>query len=209
MTGRFVVIDGGEGCGKSTQIQLLAEHLRALGHVVTVTREPGGTPVGERIRALLLDPAHPEMDPVTEVLLFCASRAQHCRELILPALERGEIVLCDRFSESTAAYQGFAGGLGFDIVRQVNDVATGGLEPDLLVILDLDPIVGLRRKAGEHAHDADRIEQRSLDFHQRVREGFLEYARMYPGFTRIVDASAPADVVHEVLRGLVAELRQS
>ncbi len=209
MTGRFVVIDGGEGCGKSTQIRLLAEHLQAQGKAITVTREPGGTPVGERIRDLLLDPAHPEMDPVTEVLLFCASRAQHCRELILPALERGEIVLCDRFSESTAAYQGFAGGLGFDLVRQVNDVATGGLEPDLLVILDIDPVEGLRRKAGEHAHDADRIEKLSLGFHQRVREGFLEYARLNPGFARVVDASAPADKVHETLRGLVGELLQS
>ena len=206
MTGRFVVIDGGEGCGKSTQIGLLAEHLRSLGRAVTVTREPGGTEVGERIRALLLDPAHPEMDPVTEVMLFCASRAQHCRELIRPALERGEIVLCDRFSESTAAYQGFAAGLGLELVRQVNDVATGGLEPDLLVILDIDPAVGLRRKLAEAAHETDRIELRSLDFHQRVRDGFLEYARRYPAFTRVVDASAQPQDVHRRVLDLVAGL---
>ena len=175
-TGLFIVLDGVEGCGKSTQIRLLADHLRAQGREVVVTVEPGGTPVGQRVRELLLDPQYPEMTPLTEVLLFCASRAQHCDEVIRPALNAGKVVVCDRFASSTIVYQGIAGDVGLAIVRAINAAATGGLEPDLLIVLDLDPAAGMRRKFGDAAASGDRIEEKSLEFHQRVRQGFLDYA---------------------------------
>ena len=198
-TSLFIVIDGVEGCGKSTQINLLAEHLRAQGREVVVTHEPGGAPVGERIRELLLDPEYPEMTPLTEMMLFCASRAQHCEQVIRPALEAGRIVLCDRFASSTAAYQGYAGGLGLDTVEAVNAIATGGLEPDLLIILDLDPEIGLRRKFGDDAQAADRIEEKSLEFHRKVREGFLEYARLHGDFSAVVSGDAEPAQVHQAI----------
>lgn len=192
----FIVLDGVEGCGKSTQVTLLARRLEQAGAHVVVTHEPGGTPVGERIRALLLDPAYPEMTPLTEVMLFCASRAQHCSEVIAPALAAGQMVVCDRYASSTAVYQGYAGGLGMETIARVNDVATGGLEPDLLVVLDLDPKEGMRRKFGEGAAHADRIEEKSAEFHQKVREGFLQYARLRPGHSVVVSADAPPEEIH-------------
>jgi dTMP kinase len=192
----FIVLDGVEGCGKSTQVALLAQRLREAGAMVVVTHEPGGTAVGERIRELLLDPAHPEMTALTEVLLFCASRAQHCAEVIAPALAAGKMVVCDRFSSSTAVYQGYAGGVGMDVVMRVNDVATGGLEPDLLVVLDLDPAVGMARKLGGSKTPGDRIERKPPGFHQKVREGFLEYARLRPGRAVVVNAEGEPQEVH-------------
>jgi dTMP kinase len=195
----FLVLDGVEGCGKSTQVRLLAERLRAEGTPVVLTHEPGGTPVGERVRQLLLDPAFPEMTPLTEVMLFCASRAQHCAEVILPALQEGKVVVCDRFASSTAVYQGFAGGLGLDTILRVNEVATGGLEPDLLVVLDLDPAIGMRRKFGNEAASGDRIEEKSLAFHRKVREGFLEYARRFPGRAVVLNAGDTPEAIHAQL----------
>lgn len=195
----FLVLDGVEGCGKSTQVRLLAERLRAEGTPVVLTHEPGGTPVGERVRQLLLDPAFPEMTPLTEVMLFCASRAQHCAEVILPALQEGKVVVCDRFASSTAVYQGYAGGLGLDTILRVNEVATGGLEPDLLVVLDLDPAIGMRRKFGNEAASGDRIEEKSLAFHRKVREGFLEYARRFPGRAVVLSADATPEAIHAQL----------
>ena len=195
----FLVLDGVEGCGKSTQLRLLAEHLRSLGRDVVVTLEPGGTPVGQRVRELLLDPRYPEMTPLTEVLLFCASRAQHCHEVIRPALAAGKIVVCDRFASSTVVYQGYAGEVDPETIRRINDAATGGLEPDLLIILDLPPEAGLRRKFGDAAASGDRIEEKSLDFHRRVREGFLEYARHNGPFATVVDASADPAAVHRAI----------
>jgi dTMP kinase len=192
----FIVLDGVEGCGKSTQVRLLAVRLEQESAHVVVTHEPGGTPVGEGVRALLLDPAYPEMTPLTEVMLFCASRAQHCAQVIVPALAAGKMVVCDRFASSTAVYQGYAGGLGMDAITRVNDVATAGLEPDLLIVLDLDPAVGMRRKFGEQAAHGDRIEEKSAQFHQKVREGFLEYARLRPERSAVVSADAPPEEIH-------------
>lgn len=193
----FIVLDGVEGCGKSTQVRLLAARLEEEGAQVVVTHEPGGTPVGERIRSLLLDPAYREITPVTEVMLFCASRAQHCSQVIAPALAAGKMVVCDRFASSTAVYQGYAGGLGMDTVVRVNEVATGGLEPDLLVVLDVDPEVGMRRKFGDRASQGDRIEQKPPGFHRKVREGFLEYARRRPGRAVVVSAYGPETEIHK------------
>ncbi len=193
---RFIVLDGVEGAGKSTQIQRLAQVLRDAGEDVLVTIEPGGTTIGEHIRELLLSPDFPAMTPLTELLLFCASRAQHCDEIIRPALEAGSVVLCDRFSAATFAYQGHAGELGEDLVVSLDAAATRGLTPDMKIILDLPPDEGLRRKFKEEgAANADRIEQNAPAFHERVREGFHRYAERYPDRTAIVDASGSEDEV--------------
>lgn len=195
---RFIVLDGVEGAGKTTQVARLAAALRMTGEDVLVTFEPGGTPVGAVVRALLLSPEYPEMTPLTEALLFCASRAQHCEEVIRPALAAGRVVLCDRFSASTFAYQGHAGAVGEELVETLDAAATGGLVPDMTIILDLPPEEGLRRKFGTDAPgdgDGDRIERNTLEFHRRVRAGFHEYARRYPERTVIIDASGREEEV--------------
>ncbi len=193
---RFIVLDGVEGAGKSTQLARLAEALRAAGEDVLATVEPGGTPVGEAIRALLLSPDYPRMTPLTEVFLFCASRAQHVAEVIRPALAAGRLVLCDRFSAATFAYQGHAGEVGEEPVLALDEAATGGLAPDMTIILDLPPEEGLRRKFGDGPRgDADRIERNEPEFHRRVRAGFQAYARRYPERTTIIDASGGEDEV--------------
>lgn len=194
---RFIVLDGVEGCGKSTQLARLAGTLRAEGLSPAVTHEPGGTAIGDSIRALLLSPDHAEMDALTETLLFCASRAQHVQQVIRPGLAEGRVVLCDRFDAATFAYQGHAGGQGVELVERINAAATGGLCPDLTIILDLDPGVGMRRKFGEDAGGdlGDRIERNEPAFHERVREGFLLYAERHADRCAVVDASRPADEV--------------
>ncbi len=158
---RFIVLDGVEGCGKSTQARLLAKALTQRGCDVVTTHEPGGTPAGERIREVLLDPAL-SMAALTEVLLFCASRAQHVAKVIRPALEDGKVVVCDRFSASTAAYQGYAGDLGFATFQKLDELATGGLHPDMTIILDLDPQVGIQRRLAETGK-VDRIERKPVE----------------------------------------------
>jgi dTMP kinase len=192
---RFIVLDGVEGAGKSTQLARLAAALREAGEDVVLTVEPGGTPVGGAIREVLLSPAQ-EITPLTEVFLFCASRAQHCDEIIRPALADGRVVLCDRFSAATFAYQGHAGEVGEERVLRLDAEATRGLAPDMTVILDLPPEDGLARKFdGGQAAAADRIERNELAFHRRVREGFHRYAERYPDRTAIVDASGTEDDV--------------
>ncbi|MGD9498322.1 MAG: dTMP kinase [Armatimonadota bacterium] len=192
---RFIVLDGVEGAGKTTQIARLAQALRAAGEDVLVTIEPGGTPVGQAIRELLLSPDYPEMTALTEIFLFCASRAQHVAQVIRPALAAGRLVLCDRFSAATFAYQGYAGEAGEDLVVALDEAARGGLAADMTIILDLAPEEGLQRKFGAGADDADRIERNELEFHRRVRAGFHEYARRYPGCTAIIDAAREEDEV--------------
>jgi dTMP kinase len=191
----FIVFEGPEGVGKSTQVALLGERLRREGVAVTVTREPGGTQTGDAIRELVLH-ADVAIDPLVEFLLYSASRAQHVREVIRPALERGEVVLSDRFAGASVAYQGYGRGLDLDFVGDLNRRATDGLRPDLTVLLDLDPAEGLRRVAGRGAED--RLEREDLSFHQRVREGFLAQARNDPSWL-LVDASGPADAIAEAV----------
>ena len=192
---RFIVLDGVEGAGKSTQISRLARTLQASGEEVVVTLEPGGTPAGAAIRELLLSPGQ-QITPLTEIFLFCASRAQHCDEVIRPALDAGKLVLCDRFSAATFAYQGHAGEAGEELVLRLDAEATRGLVPDMTIILDLPPEEGMRRKFDEDgAPVADRIERQALTFHERVREGFHRYAARYPERTAIVDASGSEDEV--------------
>jgi dTMP kinase len=189
-TGALIAFEGVEGAGKSTQLDRLRDELERRGHEVVVTREPGGTPAGERIREVLLDPAT-GLDPRAEALLFAAARAQLVEQVIRPALERGAVVLCDRYLDSSLAYQGAGRGLGRGPVQEVNRFATGGLLPDLVVLLDLDPAEGLGRRPGGR----DRIEVESLGFHRRVREAFRELAAGDPDRFAVVDAAAPPDRV--------------
>lgn len=202
LTRRFIVFDGVEGCGKSTQARLLAEALEQAGERVTLTLEPGGTAIGEAVRACLLNPGFGEMHELTEAFLFCADRAQHVLEVIRPGLERGGVVVSDRYASSTMVYQGYAGGLGTDTLRTLNNIATAGLQPDLLIILDLDPVAGMRRKRGDVA---DRIERKSVDFHERVRQGFVAYAQSLGERAVVLNGDQPVeDLAAQVLR-LVAE----
>ncbi len=193
---KFIVLDGVEGCGKSTQVELLAQCLQQMGEEVVVTHEPGGTAVGEAIRSVLLD-ADREMSALTEAFLFCASRAQHMQEVIEPALAAGKIVVCDRFSSATAAYQGYAGGLGLELFKQLDDMATGARQPDMTIILDLEPAKGRNRK--QPATQPDRIERKDDDFHRRVREGFLEYARQLGPRAAIVNADSSPQQIHQAV----------
>ncbi len=201
--GPFITLEGVEGSGKSTQIQHLADALSQAGYRVLQTREPGGTATAEAIRHILLTAASQEpIAPHTEALLILAARSQHVTQLIMPALRQGAVVLCDRFSDSTFAYQGFARGLDLQWLRTANEVTTGGLTPDLTVVLDLPVSVGLARR------QADRGEQNRLDreterFHRKVRRGFLALAAEEPGRIMIVNANRPEQAVRDELTEIV------
>jgi len=201
VAGRFLVIDGPDGAGKTTQAVSIAEYFRARGEDVITLREPGATPAGEAIRDLLLD-ADTDVTALTEMLLYQAARAQIVETVIRPALARGETVVLDRYWYSTAAYQ--AHGLGLDpvSVRHVSAVATGGVEPDHVFFLDVDPELGLGRINGER----DRIEGRPLDYHRRVRDGFLVEARALGGRATILDASRSADDVAAEIQAVLERL---
>ena len=200
MPGLFVAFEGGEGVGKSTQIATAAAWLRERGHEVVETREPGGTPLGGELRRLLLDPDG-HVVPRAEALLYAADRAQHVESVIRPALAAGHIVLTDRYVDSTLAYQG--AGRGLPDTRLVTSWATGGLVPELTVLLDLDPSIGLRR-AGARA-TPDRLEAASLAFHQAVRAGFLALAAEAPERYAVIDAAADPDVVALAVREAIAD----
>jgi dTMP kinase len=185
--GLFLVFEGPEGAGKSTQIRHLEARLRAAGHDPRITREPGGTPSADAIRRVILDP-NLTMTPLTELLLYCASRAEHVAEVIAPALAAGRLVVSDRFAGATVAYQGFGRGLNTDmpdLVERLNRIATRGIEPDLTLLLDLDPVDGLRRVA--ERGNPDRLERADIAFHRRVRAGFLKQAEGDPRW-RVFDA---------------------
>lgn len=203
MAGVFISLEGIEGAGKSTQARLLADTLNAEGIRAVHTVEPGGTEIGREIRGILLNPNHQEMSPVTELLLYAAARRQHMDELILPALERGEIVITDRFSDSTMAYQGYARGLDTSLISKIDQIATGGVKPGLTVLLDMNPERGIARnqQAGKH----DRFEIESMGFHMKVREGFLLIMGAEPGRVRLIDASRGIDEVSADIAALVRE----
>jgi dTMP kinase len=190
--GFFITFEGPEGAGKSTQLTRLAARLKARGVAHTVTREPGGTGLGTRVREVLLDPAL-SIDPLPEFLLYSASRAQLVREVLRPALARGEVVLCDRYADSSRAYQGGGRGLDGEFLAALTREVTGGLTPDLTVLLDLDPGVGLARAAARG--QPDRLERADLAFHQRVRAGFLALAAREPGRFVVLDAGRDADAL--------------
>ncbi len=198
MRGLFVTFEGVEGSGKTTVAKAIAENLRQKGLTVTVTAEPGDTSVGRQIRQLLA--TIDERTAWTETFLFLADRAEHVAKVIKPALERGEIVLCDRFTDSTIAYQGFGLGLPLEWLTQLNSIATNGLVPDLTLLLDIDPEIGLKRSQRETV-----FERRSLDFHQRVRWGYLWLAKQEPHRVKVVDASQPIESVLTQAMQLVEE----
>jgi dTMP kinase len=187
----FITFEGPDGSGKTTQIELLATRLRDLGHDVLITREPGGTPIGNQIRTVVHDVRNVEMTCEAEFLLYSASRAQLVRQMIRPHLERGGTVLCDRFADSSMAYQGYGRELDLEMVREITRFATGGLVPDLTVYLDLPVEVGLGRKQSAHADQGgewNRLDQQTLDFHRRVRQGYLKMAQADPNRWLVVDA---------------------
>ena len=198
MRGLFVTFEGVEGSGKTTVAKAITENLRQKGLTVTVTAEPGTTSVGRQIRQLLA--TVDERTAWTETFLFLADRAEHVAKVIKPALERGEIVLCDRFTDSTIAYQGFGLGLPLEWLTQLNSIATNGLVPDLTLLLDIDPEKGLKRSQRETV-----FERRSLDFHQRVRWGYLWLAKQEPHRVKVIDASQPLESVLTQALRLVEE----
>ncbi len=197
----FITLEGPEGSGKTTQAQRLAGWLIQRGYDVLAVREPGGTAIGDAVRHTLLDFASAGMDARAEVLLFCAARAQLVSDKIVPHLARGGIVVCDRFADSSLAYQGYGRGLDLDVLRRLLAFATHSLLPNLTLLLDVDVDTGLRRKAGEQ--EWNRLDAETLDFHRRVREGYLTLADAEPGRWRVIDAGLPFDEVAERVRQAV------
>ncbi len=205
--GFFVTFEGIEGCGKSTQAGLLADYLKAKGLEVVLTHEPGGTAIGSRIRAILLDPEIRGITGLTELMLFSADRAQHMAEVIEPALKEGGVVICDRFSDATEAYQGYARGLDLEVISRLSGTATGGRRPNLTLLLDLPVETGLRRairrnKVGNAGAEA-RFEDEAARFHEKVRRGYLEIARREPVRVRVIDASGTVEKVHLAIKAAV------
>ena len=210
MRSLFITIEGGEGSGKTTQLKALLDHLRSGGRKVAETRDPGGTAIGNQIRDILLDGQNARMDFLTELLLYEASRAQLVQEIIRPALEAGQVILCDRFTDSTVAYQGYGRGLDLDLIGRLNAVAAGGIRPDLTFLLDLDPVVGLERAQGRMASSRasrDRLEDEALAFHERVRQGFRSLAATETERVVVLDAvQSLSELAAEIRRRVDARL---
>ena len=199
----FVTLEGIEGCGKSTQAKLLARRFRREGYDALLTREPGGTAIGRDIRQVILDPDHHRMAPEVELGLYFSDRAQHLRELVWPALERGRIVVCDRFTDSTLAYQGYGRGIPLGRIRSLDRIMTGGFRPDLTLLLDLAPEEGLfrarERNRSKSLGKEGRFEEEELRFHERVRAGYLRMARREPKRYLVLPAQGSRHRVHELV----------
>jgi len=200
--GVFVTFEGIDGSGKTTQMHRLADRLRALGRTVLVTAEPGGPPIAQKIRRIILDAAHSEMSPVAEVLLYFASRAQNVDQWIRPALERGEIVLSDRFTDSSVVYQGVGRGLGVDTILSLDGIACRGLKPDLTILVDVDAEASLARARARNAaepHPETRLDDESMEFHRKVAEAYHALAAAEPGRIRLVNGRAPIDDIEQAV----------
>jgi dTMP kinase len=205
-TGLFIAFEGGDGAGKSTQAAELARALESRGLTVLRTREPGGTRIGEKLRSLVLDHGHGHIDAHTEALIFAASRAAHASQVIRPALGRGETVLTDRYIDSSVAYQGAGRSLGTDVIRSLNEWATSGLQPDLTVLLDVDPAVGRERRTVGEAEE-DRLESETDEFHIKIRDAFLELAAARPEGYLVLPAHLPvAELAAKILASVDALL---
>jgi dTMP kinase len=212
--GTFITFEGIDGSGKSTQLRLLNNFLQANGYKPLITREPGGTPVGLRLRAALLD-ATEEVDPLTELLVFAADRAQHVRRVIRPALAAGQIVISDRYADATVAYQGAGRGFSPELISEIVQLATEGLKPDLTVLFDLgieeSTTRTTRRSTGKSSHKSgrDRLDIEDAEFHARVRDAYLQIARAEPERVKLVDSSGPVDVTHEQVKEIVVTFLKS
>jgi dTMP kinase len=205
LPGVFIAFEGGDGAGKSTQASLLCAALETAGRTVVRTREPGGTPLGEKLRSLVLDHGHGAIDARTEALMFAASRAAHVQQVILPALRRGDVVVCDRYIDSSVAYQGAGRGLGPGPVLELNLWATDGLRPDLTVLLDVDPAEGRsRRTAGAAAED--RLESEPDDFHASIRAAFLDLAAKEPARYLVLAAAGTSEDLHAAVLGALPQV---
>jgi dTMP kinase len=203
----FITFEGVEGCGKTVQARLLAEHLRQLGLPVVLTREPGGTAIGDQIRAVLHDTGNTAMLPTSEILLYSAARAQIVGQLIRPALAAGQIVVCDRYADSTLAYQGYGRGLDMEALQYITLFATGGLRPDLTLLLDVDVEAGLVRKQAAfraRQDELNRMDQQTVDFYSRVREGYRTLVAQEPGRWVVIDAARDIAAVQDEIRSVVA-----
>lgn len=199
MKGILISFEGIEGTGKTIQSRLLYEYLIKKGYEVILTEEPGGTQIGLRIRDVLLSPEHKTMNSLTELLLYNASRTQHVKEVILPALNRGAVVITDRFSDSTVAYQGYGRGIDLNLIHHLEHIVTEGLKPDITLLLDLDVETGLRRNRG--INKTDRLELEDIAFHEKVRNGYIEIAGKEPERIKLIDASKGIEAVHnEIVR---------
>jgi dTMP kinase len=194
--GIFITVEGIDGSGKSTQIEMMLRYLSSLGWSVCITREPGGTEISERIREILLDRASKEMEALTELFLFLASRAQHTREVIIPNLRDGKAVLSDRYADSSVAFQGYGRSLGWELVDSLNKIATFGLVPDLTILLDIPPeIAQSRLESVQGKLFKDRLEGEKLEFHRIVREGYIAHASRFPERIKVIDAMLPVESV--------------
>jgi len=198
----FITLEGPDGSGKTQQTQLLSAFLAAKGYKIFTSREPGGTAIGDKVRAILMDMHNETMHPRTETLLFCASRAQLVEEVIKPKLQQGYIVILDRYADSTMAYQGYGHRNDLAMIRQVLNFTTGGLKPDLTILLDLDPQIGLKRKK-QGGTEWNRLDAYQLELHQRVRAGYLEMAAQEPQRWCIVPADKPIEVVQSKIQKIV------
>lgn len=199
MSGYFITFEGPEGAGKSTIMKILFNHLKNDGHDVVATREPGGIPISEQIREIILNPKNTEMDARTEALLYAAARRQHLVEKIMPALNENKILLCDRFVDSSLAYQGFAREIGMKEVLSINEFAINGMMPSLTIYFDLNPQIGLERINQSHLREVNRLDMEKLDFHKKVREGYLQLAEKYHNRIQVINAEQSIDeVFHEV-----------
>lgn len=203
MKGTFISFEGIEGTGKSTQARLLSEYLKGKGFDVVLTEEPGGTQIGLRIRELLLSVEHKGMTAITELLLYNASRAQHVKEVIIPAIDRGSIVITDRFTDSTIAYQGYGRGIDFTLIDSIDLIATGRLRPDITILLDLDVEVGLKRNRG--INKTDRLELEDTEFHQLVRSGYHDLAAKEPERIKLINVSGSVEEIQNKIVKIVAD----
>ena len=197
MKGIFITMEGPDGSGKTTQIDLLKKYLEHKGYDIVIAREPGGTTIGEAIREIILNPDYKEMGHMTELLLYASARAQLVNQVIKPALAEGKAVICDRFVESSAVYQGIGRGLGVDTVYEVNNFALGDVKPKLTIFMDLDAEDGIKRKKKQA--ELDRMEQEDLSFHKRVVEGYRQLAKLYPERIVPINATLPIDEIHSMI----------
>ena len=204
--GWFITVEGPEGAGKTTVIQMVAEELQKEGYPVLLTREPGGIRIAEKIRQIILDQEHQEMDPKTEALLYAAARRQHLVQKVVPALEKGMIVLCDRFIDASLAYQGYARKIGLDEVYEINKFAIGNTMPDLTLYFDIEPEIGLSRIKQNRNTEVNRLDLENIQFHHRVREGYLLLAEKFPERIKKIDARLTIDEVKNEVKKPILQI---